>query len=253
MRLAIFDDRLMTVFEIQRGSGVAAWRQIESCLREEIVGGTLQPGQKIATETRLSERFGVNRHTVRRALSALAEEGLVSIEQGRGTFVRDQVVDYPIGSRTRFSEIIAAQAHQPSGRLLHAEATSAPADVAKPLGIKRGVRVLRLDTLNLSDGVPIGTATNWFPARRFPELIAVFSETGSISAALAHHGVGDYRREWTSLVARMPSRDDADLLRQAPNRPILVAESVNTDAAGVPVQFSRTRFAAGRVQILLRS
>lgn len=243
----------MTVFEIQRGSGVAAWRQIEGCIRHEILGGALRAGQKIETETQLSERFGVNRHTVRRALSALAEEGLLSIEQGRGTFVRDQVIDYPIGSRTRFSEIIAAQDHEPSGRLIRAEALAAPPDVAKPLAIRRGARVLRLDTLNLSDGVPIGTASNWFPARRFPELIEVFTETGSISAALAHHGVGDYRRAWTSLVARMPSREDADLLRQAPNRPILVAESVNADAEGKPIQFSRTRFAGGRVQIVLHS
>lgn len=243
----------MTAFEIERGSGVAAWRQIETCLRQEIAGGALKPGQQLPTETQLSARFGVNRHTVRRALLALSDAGLLSIEQGRGTFLRDQVVDYPIGSRTRFSEIIAAQDHEPSGRLVEAQELAAPKEIARPLEIRAGTKVLRIDTLNLSDGVPIGTASNWFPARRFPDLIEVFSETGSISAALAHHGVGDYRRAWTSLVARMPSRSDADLLRQPPNRPILIADSVNTDAAGKPVQFSRTRFAGERVQVLLRS
>ncbi len=243
----------MTAFEIERGSGVAAWRQIETCLRREIASGALKPGQQLATETGLSERFGVNRHTVRRALLALSEAGLLSIEQGRGTFVRDQVVDYPIGSRTRFSEIIAAQDHEPSGRLIESQELAAPADVAKHLEVRAGTKLLRIDTLNLSDGIPIGTASNWFPARRFPDLIEVFSNTGSISAALAHHGLGDYQRTWTSVVARMPSRNDADVLRQAPNRPILIAESVNSDAAGKPVQFSRTRFAGERVQLLLRS
>ena len=243
----------MTVSEIERGRGIAAWRQIETRLRQELTEGTLKPGQQIPTESRLSRRFGVNRHTVRRALLALAEEGLLSIEQGRGTFVRDQVIEYPIGRRTRFSEIIAAQDHEPSGRLVEAEEAAAPAEVARRLKLRKGVRILRLETLNLSDGVPIGIASNWFPARRFPALIEVFSRTGSISAALAHHGVEDYRRAWTSLVARMPSRSDADLLRQPPNRPILIADSVNTDAAGKPVQFSRTRFAGERVQVLLRS
>ena len=243
----------MTAFEIERGSGVAAWRQIETCLRQEIAGGKLKPGEQVATEARLSERFGVNRHTVRRALLALSEAGLLSIEQGRGTFVRDQVIDYPIGSRTRFSEIIAAQDHPPSGQLVEARELAAPAEVARHLEVRSGTKVLRLDTLSLSDGVPISTASNWFPARRFPDLVEVFSETGSVTAALTHHGVGDYRRAWTSLVARMPSRRDADLLRQPPNRPILVTDSVNTDNAGKPIQFGRTRFAGERVQVLLRS
>ena len=243
----------MTAFEIERGGGVAAWRQIENHLRQDIAGGALKPGQQIATETQLAERFGVNRHTVRRALLSLSDEGLVSIEQGRGTFVRDQVLDYPIGSRTRFSEIIAAQDHEPSGRLVEAEQMAAPSEIARHLKLRKGVRILRLETLNLSDGVPIGIASNWFPARRFPAVIEVFSETGSISAALAHHGVGDYRRAWTSLVARPPSRPDADLLRQAPNRPVLIAESVNVDANDVPVQFSRTRFAGERVQVVLHN
>ena len=243
----------MTTFEIERGGGVAAWRQIETCLRQEIAGGTLKPGQQLATEAQLSERFGVNRHTVRHALLSLSDEGLVSIEQGRGTFVRDQVLDYPIGSRTRFSEIIAAQDHEPSGRLIGSEEAPAEAEVARPLKVRPGTRVLRLDTLNLSDGVPIGVASNWFPARRFPEMIQVFSQSGSISAALAHHGVGDYRRVWTGLVARMPSRADADLLRQGPNRPVLVAESINADAEGRPIQFGRTRFAAARVQIVMNN
>lgn len=243
----------MTTFEIERGGGVAAWRQIETCLRQEIASGALKPGQQVATETQLSQRFGVNRHTVRRALLSLSDEGLVSIEQGRGTFVRDQVLDYPIGSRTRFSEIIAAQDHEPSGRLIGAEETRAETEVAKPLKLRPGTKVLRLDTLNLSDGLPIGIASNWFPARRFPEMIAVYSKSGSISAALAHHGVADYRRVWTGLAARMPSRADADLLRQGPNRPVLVAESVNADCQERPIQFSRTRFAAGRVQIVLNN
>ena len=243
----------MTEIQIERGIGIAAWRQIETHIRDEIASGALPPGQRIETEDQLSRRFGVNRHTVRRALASLAENGLLSIEQGRGTFVRDQVVDYPIGSRVRFSEIIAAQNHEPSGQLIRSESTRAPAEVAKRLGTRRGTPVLRLDTLNLSDRVPIGLATNWFPARRFPDLVAVLSKTGSITAALAHHGVDDYRRVWTSLVARMPGREDADLLRQPPNRPVLVADSVNADAEGTPVQFSRTRFASERVQVVLSS
>ncbi len=241
----------MTSGEIQRGNGVAAWRQIETILRGEIAEGRLARGDKLPTEPQLAERFAVNRHTVRRALLVLAQAGLLSIEQGRGTFVRDQVIDYPIAARTRFSEIIAAQSHEPSGEMVDSEILTAPKSIAEALLIETAAVVIRLDILNLADGVPICLASNWFPARRFPDIIEAYRSTGSISAALARYGVDNYQRLWTSLIARIPSRKDADILRQPPNRPVLVAESVNGDSAGVPIQFSQSRFAGDRVQVRL--
>ncbi len=196
----------MKASEIQRGNGVAAWRQIETLLRAEIGRGLFKAGKRLPTEPQLAARFGVNRHTVRRALLVMAQAGVLSIEQGRGTFVRDQVVDYPIGQRTRFSEIIAAQDHQPSGSLIESEILSASKTIAENLKIYTGAVCIRLDILNLADEVPIGVASNWFPARRFPDMIEAYRKTGSLSAAFALYGLENYRRAWTSLVARMPSR-----------------------------------------------
>lgn len=241
----------MTSGEIQRGNGIAAWRQIETILRGEIATGDLSCGDKLPTEPQLAERFGVNRHTVRRALLVMAQAGLLSIEQGRGTFVRDQVIDYPIGARTRFSEIVAAQSHEPSGAMVGSEILPAPREIAEPLKIETAAVVIRLDVLNLSNGVPICLASNWFPARRFPDIIEAYRATGSISGAFARYGLNNYRRLRTSVIARMPSRKDADILRQPPNRPVLIAESINGDEAGVVVQFSQSRFAGDRVQITL--
>ena len=112
---------------------------------------------------------------------------------------------------------------------------------------------MTLDTLSLSDGVPISTASNWFPARRFPDLVEVFSETGSVTAALTHHGVGDYRRRVTRVMAVLPEAEEAALLRQAGNRPVLLIESVNVDTQGLPVQFARSRFAADRTQLVFET
>lgn len=237
--------------EIQRGNGVAAWRQIETVLRGEIAGGLYRSGEQLPTEPQLAERFGVNRHTVRRALLVLAQAGLLSIEQGRGTFVRDQVIDYPIGKRTRFSEIIAGQQHEPSGSLIDSDILAASKEIAERLEIETAGVVIRLDILNLSDEIPISFSSNWFPARRFPDMIEAYRSTGSISAALSLYGLENYKRAWTTLVARMPSRRDADILRQAPNRPILMAESVNSDEEGKAIQYSQTRFAGDRVQVRL--
>ena len=59
-------------------------------LRQQLVAGTLVPGQKLPTESRLTETYGVSRTVVREAIATLAADGLVESRQGAGVFVRDR-------------------------------------------------------------------------------------------------------------------------------------------------------------------
>ena len=89
------------------------------------------------------------------------------------------------------------------------------------------------------DDRPISVGTHFFPVQRFPDLVEVYQREGSITRTLTHFGCGDYERRVTRVTARMPDASDAELLRQARNRPVLVTESVNVDAAEVPVEYDR--------------
>ncbi len=238
---------------LRRGGGVAVWQQIVTLLRAEIAGGGHPPGTQLPTETTLAQRYGVNRHTLRRAIGVLAEEGLLRVEQGRGTFVEPQFLDYEIGRRTRFSEIVARNRKEPSGRLIRTAETAADAQVAENLDLAGGTPCLRLETLHVADGTPLSVATNWFPLHRVPDLLAAYAETGSISRALERNGIADYVRQQTRVTARLAAAEDAGLLRQPPSRPLLVAEYVNVDMDGRPIQFAITRFASDRVQIVLNN
>ena len=168
---------------LSRGDGIALWRQIGAALRDEIGSRRLPPGARLPTEFQLAERFAVNRHTVRRAVAALEEEGLVRVEQGRGTFVRSAVIDYTVGKRTRFSENLRKQALSPGGRLIDAGLRKAGEAEAQGLGLRAGGRIIVLEMVGLADGLPISHATHCFPARRFDGLIEAYRETGSISAS----------------------------------------------------------------------
>ena len=64
------------------------WQQLASILRGQIKSGELPPGRVMPSETTLMQEHGLARGTVRKAVDALAEEGLVNRVQGRGTFVR---------------------------------------------------------------------------------------------------------------------------------------------------------------------
>ena len=238
---------------LARGQGVSLWRQIASEMEREIAGGGHGPGDRLPTEAELSARFAVNRHTVRRAMEELEGRGLIRIEQGRGSFVAEDVLDYTLGPRTRFSENIRRQNREPAGRILRIAEIAAEASLAEALGIRRGRAVIQVERLALADGRPIVIGSHHFPAVRFAKLPALLAADASITAALAACGVPDYRRRVTRVTARLPTAEEAEILQQSRNRPVLVAEAVNTDPEGEVVDVTIGRYAAGRVQLVVES
>jgi GntR family phosphonate transport system transcriptional regulator len=238
---------------LTRREGVALWRQIQQAIEAEIASGGQRPGARLPTEAELSARFAVNRHTVRRAMEELEARGLVRIEQGRGSFVAEDVLDYRLGPRTRFSENIRRESREPEGKLLRVAEVPAEAALAESMGLRRGRPVILVERLALADGRPIVLGTHHFPAQRFPRLPALLAENASITAALSACGVPDYRRQVTRITARLPTPEEAELLQQSRSRPVLVTEAVNVDPAGAVVDVTHARYAAGRVQLVVES
>ncbi|NKC31501.1 phosphonate metabolism transcriptional regulator PhnF [Falsiroseomonas selenitidurans] len=238
---------------LARGQGIALWRQISQRLERDIATGAHKPGGRLPTEAELASEYRVNRHTVRRAMEELEGRGLVRIEQGRGSFVAEDVVDYRLGPRTRFSENIRRQNREPGGRVLRIVEIAAETGLAEQLGIRRGRPVLVVERMGLADGRPLVLGTHHFPASRFGRMAELLRANPSITAALAACGVPDYRRRVTRITARLPTPEEADLLQQSRNRPVLVAEAVNTDPEGEVVDVTFSRYAAGRAQLVVES
>jgi GntR family transcriptional repressor for pyruvate dehydrogenase complex len=71
--------------------------QVADQIRSAIIGGELQPGEKLPSENRLAEMFGVSRPPVREALHALAAAGFVESYQGGGCVVKS-LVETPAGA-----------------------------------------------------------------------------------------------------------------------------------------------------------
>lgn len=235
---------------MERRSGVALWRQIADRIRHLASSPEYESGGRLPTEAALSERFGVNRHTVRSAIALLVQEGVLRTEQGRGTFVEARpTLTYPIGKRTRFSEGLAGQVQERRGILVSHAIEPADARVAAALGLPEGTSLVRLDTRSEADGRAVTRATSWFDAMRFADIDRYFAASGSITAALKACGVDDYVRKTTTVTARLADGDDLATMRLSPGAVVLVTEAVNVDLSGRPIQFARTHFAADRVEL----
>ncbi len=233
--------------------GITLWRCIADDFEQMILVGKYDNGERLPAESEIAARYGVNRHTVRRAIAELGARGLVRTERGSGTFVKTDKLDYRIGQRTRFSEIVAAAGHEAEGRLQGHRLEPASEDIAGRLGLKPGDAVVRLEIVRASDRVPISIATTWLDGQRFCEAAKIFRRVRSITRMLEHYGISTYRRKWTRIGATFTDAVDAGRLRLSVHRPVLVVESLDVSPTDEPILTTRGRFAADRVALIVES
>ncbi|MFL5241085.1 MAG: GntR family transcriptional regulator [Gemmataceae bacterium] len=77
----------MITFILDSKSGVPIYRQIQDQIRYGIAAGLLMPGEQLPTVRALAVELSVNPNTVIKAYTELERQGIVTTEQGSGTFV----------------------------------------------------------------------------------------------------------------------------------------------------------------------
>ncbi|WP_394891433.1 FadR/GntR family transcriptional regulator [Mesorhizobium sp. AaZ16] len=82
---------------------------VVSAIRGQVLSGEFAPGQKLPTESQLTETFGVSRTVIREAIATLAADGLVEARQGAGVFV----INHP-------AQAFAAISHELGNKISHA-------------------------------------------------------------------------------------------------------------------------------------
>jgi GntR family phosphonate transport system transcriptional regulator len=237
----------------KQDSGLAIWRQIQTVLEKEILAGGFDAVTPLPNEVELAQRFGVNRHTVRQAMQSLADRGLVSVQQGRGTFVQEMTVDYLLGRRTRFTENLERQQMHGSHQFLSIDRERASKKICEALKIRSDSEVFCLKTLSFANEVPISHATNHLQCSKFPDFPERYTKLQSITKVLASYGFGDYIRVRTRITARVPDPEVADLLQQSPSRPVLRVETIDGNSDGRALKFGITHFAGDRVQFVVEN
>jgi len=238
----------MSLVALQRNGGEAIYSQIAKLLKEEIAS-FLKPGDYLPSEKDLAERFGVNRHTIRRAVDKLIVEGLLERRHGKGTLVLDGPTDYVLGSSTRFTETFESLGKTASNRILRKLTVPARGGVARRLRLAENDFVAWIESLRMADDQPICVISHFLPQRVFPNLLAEY-HGGSLHEHLAVHYECKLVRIESLVSAALPQGDDALLLGMPQNQPVLRVKSVNVDERdGTPLEYALTRFRADRIQL----
>ena len=236
---------------MDREAEVPLGTQLAWKLRRLIETGELGAGDRLPSVRDAAAAAGVNVNTVRSVYGRLESEGLVSSEQGRGTFVQEAVIDYQVSRKTRFSENLSRQ-NRTSGRVLLSTADlPATTEVARALRLRRGAMVAYVLCAGETDGRRISVSAHYFPKPRFDGIGALMAETKSFTQSVKKLGVDDYIRQTTRVLAKMPTTEEARLLSMPRNRPLIVTEGLNVDGQGNRIEFCLTKFVGDLVQVLV--
>ncbi|MGH8898773.1 MAG: GntR family transcriptional regulator [Egibacteraceae bacterium] len=234
---------------------VARYQQVAAHLRTAILNGEYEPGQSLPSEADLANTYSLSRPTIRQAIAALQAEGLVTVEHGRGMFVRTP----PARRATRDRRV-----HRDDrGYCFDPQAVnwvavkpptiawvSASQEIADLLHIPVGSDVLVRDRqIGEQGGPPLQLATSYLPGPLVRDTVLEQPDTGpgGIYDRLEEMG---HTLHWVERVTtRMPTPDETKALNLFKGVPLLRILRTTLNQADEPLEVNDTRMAGDQFEV----
>lgn len=213
------------------------YRRIVRALRSDILEGRLRPGMRLPSESELGQRFSVSRITVRQAVGALHNEGLIHTAQGRGSFVAHPKAYQDISRLQGFAEQMGRHGYQVSNRVLSTRELEAPAQVARRLDLGSGARVLELQRLRLLNGAPVSVELTYLPLEIGRRVVEADLQQRDIFLILENDCQSPLGHAELAIDAVAADPETAARLGVAEAAPLLRIERLTHDRAGRPLDY----------------
>ena len=220
--------------DLDRTGPVPLYFQVSSALEAAIRSGDIPPGARLENEIAISQRLGLSRPTVRRAIQELVDKGLLVRRRGIGTQVVQGQVTRQVELTSLYEDLKNSQ-HEPATRVLQHEMRPAEGGVAAQLGVPVGSDVVYLRRQRLTDGVTVALLENYLPPE-FGDITTELLETRGLYQILRARGV-TIRIANQKIGARRAHGDESELLGIDKGGPVLTMERVAFDASGRSVEF----------------
>ena len=219
-----------------------AYLQLKDQLAHAIDVGALAPGSALPSERGLATSLGLSRMTVRRAFEELVDDGRLEQRQGSGTYVRgrpmEQVIDRVLG----FTDEARHLGFRPGSRAWKVRPCPADDVVAEALGVDIGATVLRITRLRTADDEPLALQDAFLPTHLATLPVEELERSGSLYGTLDRQfGVRPVRAH-QSIGARLPTKQECQLLGIARDVPVLALERTTFGADDRAFEFVRSAY-----------
>ena len=244
--------RTMTILPPpQRDEGsVPLYIQIAETLIEQVDSGELPGGSRLPSERELAKQLGVNRMTLRQALTMLEVRGLLVRRQGDGTYVTGPKIERPANDFFPFSQGMARKGYQPGAHIVMFEYRPSDMALAKQLEIPVGTPVYHGHRLRLINDEPVMLELFTLPAHRFPDFEQWDIANRSIYALMeSEYGVKISRaRQTFEPVIATPY--EAELLGVLVGAPLMLERRLTYDQNGLIVEYTKDLYRGDRFRFV---
>ncbi|MFL0250529.1 GntR family transcriptional regulator [Clostridium neuense] len=137
--------------------------QLKDLIKEKIETGIYKYGELIPSERELAATYGLNRMTVRNAISKLVDEGLLKKVRGKGTFVTNPKIQNDLYRIQGFGKMLLDKGIIPSTKVLYTKKRKAGYKYSKIFNIKESDYIYRIIRLRLGNNEPISIEDTFVP------------------------------------------------------------------------------------------
>jgi GntR family transcriptional regulator len=233
---------------------IPKYRQLLTILRNKILSGELQPGERIPSEEDLVTTYELSRGTVRKTIAQLESEKLIETEHGVGSFVRalhPKAIPFRFVSQAEDLSIPGQRVHY---EIAAQETLPAPLDIAEKLKLAPGANVIHIARRKFIDEQVVSYSERFVVEDILPSLVHEdLTRVGSIHTLLESASEYPLLRAELEIEAHVIDEDEAALLQSnpgksaiaitrmtytAPNRPAVWYWGLFTDAYQIAVSIS---------------
>jgi GntR family transcriptional regulator len=227
--------------EINPGAAEHPHRQIAAQLRAQIRRGDWGPGERLPSIPAIAQMYGVAKQTVQRTIDQLRIEGLLITKPGSGTYVRgtrrklNRLSRGRYGIQRGYHADLAARYRQ---QLIEAGRSPAPGEVADAFGVPAGTELVVRRHLVRTQDAPVEVGASWLLPRDAKDTSLERME--SFGRPLYQEVEEVTRRRYANatdqVTARLPTREEAEILQIRPDTPVLHLLHVAYDDQHRPIE-----------------
>ena len=237
---------------LNRRSGIPLYHQIQQRLLDQIQSGELKPGMPMPSIERIAQRMGVSQMTVRQAVRALCELGVIYSRQGKGTFISGIKLERDFRQVLSFTEESVARGAQPSSKVLSFEIQSPSQPVRTALQLSTHEDVFCLKRVRYGDSVPMGIECSCLPVRLCPGLKDTFDPTRSLYCELAEQYGIQLMVTDEIIEVGGASAEEARLLEIVPKSPVFLFTRISYLENGMPAEYVTSVYPGNRYKVVNR-
>jgi GntR family transcriptional regulator len=237
---------------LRRDEPVPLHARIREDLRERIARQTWAARERLPSEAELMRSYGVSRITVRQALHALEQQGVIVKVPGKGSFVAGPKPYQQLASLQGLGEAMSPQGHAISNRVLELSRAAADTTVAARLGLAPGTTVTHIRRLRLLNGQPISVDLTWLPLDLGDRIAGADLEHRDIFVMLERDFATPLGHADLALDAVLATPAIAQELGVPVGSPLLHVERLTHDRSGRPIDYEQLCCRSDNFQLRLR-